>query len=172
MKDNFTPDLLTRANPTLSYVKGRFEHELSEKNEAYCECCQRRARVNKLKIHSTLALMLARLYWQSVKTGEDWVHIEKFRPPNHGSGRDFCIVKHWGLAIGKPAEDEGDKHSSGMWKLTPDGISFVRGELAIPKYKFVYDDKTVKHSTEITLIKECLNNKFSFEELMNHFDKV
>jgi len=43
----------------IALAAAAFKEELSRENEAVCLCCNRRARINKLRIHSTLALILA-----------------------------------------------------------------------------------------------------------------
>lgn len=158
---NTTNDLLRARN--------EFQADLRKNNEAICQCCQRRARINKLRVHSTIALMLARLAYQSKqKTGDPYsfVHIDEFKP-KHRSGNDFSIVKYWGLATTKPAEGE-DKNSSGFWRLTGDGNSFINGKLNIEKYAYVIDGM-LSHFGEDTIdMDQALNGKFSFSELLEH----
>lgn len=149
-----------------------FGEMLQRKSEAICPCCARRARINRLRIHSTLALMLCRLYYISQREwGEpqSWVHIEAFKPKQR-TGNDFSIVKHWWLAEPKRAALGEDKASSGMWRLTDAGAAWVEAAAGarIPKYAYVLDDRVLSFSPELITLKEALNNKFSYEDLKAH----
>lgn len=158
----------------LEQATKEFAAMLQRNSEAICPCCARRARINRLRIHSTLALMLGRLYYISNREwGEpqSWVHIEAFKP-KHRTGNDFSIVKHWGLAEPKSAAPGEDKASSGMWRLTDAGVLWIEAatNTRVPKYAFVMDDRVLGFSPELVTLKEALNNKFSFAELKTHLD--
>ncbi len=159
-------------NLTLNQGRANFRAELQALNEAVCPCCQRRARINKLRIHSTLALMLARLYYAAKHSASglptEWIHIEQFRPSKHGSGRDFSITKHWGLAEAKPAGADDDKPSSGLWRLTPRGVAFVLNQIGVPRFAMVMDDALVGVSGENVTMEEAVKRKFSYAELFAH----
>jgi hypothetical protein len=135
-----------------------------------CPCCRRMGRQAKLKIHSTLAFMLVKLYRSSMElhgqpTG--WVHLQAFSPPNHTTGRDFSITKHWLLAEPKAAGEDEDKRSSGMWRLTDYGVKFVEGKIRIPVNMMVFDDKIMGVSDDVQNVEEALGNKFSYKELFS-----
>lgn len=151
--------------------RAEFFDTLKRDNEAVCPCCERRARINKLKVHSTLAAMLMNLARVSNAIAGDltsWVHVEAFRLSYASSGNDFCICKHWGLVEAREAGPDEDKKGSGYYRLTELGAQFVQGEARIPKYVFVFDNKTLNESVETVGIDDCLNNKFSFSELLSH----
>lgn len=151
--------------------RAKFLEELKNNNEAICPCCERRARINKLKIHSTLAAMLMNLAKVSNAIAGDlrsWVHIEHFRLSYASSGNDFCICKHWGIVETRAAEPEEDKNGSGYYRLTALGEKFVTGEARIAKYAYTFDNRALKFSDETVDIVDSLNNKFSFSELLSH----
>lgn len=150
--------------------RNEFKKELEEKSEAICPCCERRARINRLRVHSTLALMLSRLYYMAKREFNDpqaWMHIESFKP-KHRTGNDFSIVKHWGLAESRRAGEGEDKISSGMWRLTPDGVNFVEGHTFIDKYACVLDDRVISYGGGMVSMEDALNGKFSYAELRGH----
>jgi len=144
----------------------RFIESLNLEGEAICNCCNRRARINKAKVNSTLAAMLIRLY--VLNQSSLWVHVNDISPGQHSMGRNFCILKHWGLAIPKAAGIDEDKNSSGKWQITGVGKQFVRGSVRICKYAFVLDDKVLKYSDETIDIHQALNEKFSYFELLDY----
>lgn len=151
--------------------RAQFEAELREKNEAICPCCQRRARTNKMRVHSTLAAMLMKLAKVSNGIAGDlksWVHVEAFRLDYASTGNDFCICKHWGIVEARAADETEDKNSSGYYRLTDLGVDYVLGKASIPKYAFVFDNRVQRFSEERVNIEQSLNNKFSYAELFTH----
>lgn len=154
---------------TLAEAALKFKADLATYDSAVCLCCHRSARVAKLRVHSTLARMLISIYVYSKDMDGGWVHLESFRPKKHGSGRDFCILKHWGLTQPKAAAIDEDKNSSGYWRLTEAGRLFVEGGSRISKNIFTLDDMVIKKSDEQVSIQDCLTKKFSWQELINHY---
>lgn len=149
-----------------------FRHDLLANNQARCPCCKRMARISKRKIHTSIALMLIKLYHvQFVKPHlgmrPGWIHLEDFKS-ERTSGNDFSIVKLWGLATPKPAGYEEDKRSSGYWRLTSLGKAFVLGEIRIPRTLEVFDNKVFRKSPETVDIKMALKDNFSYYETYVH----
>ena len=129
--------------------------------EGECPCCGRYAKIWKYSVHSTLAKMLIILY--RLGGEREFVHVRDFTFSNT-SGRNFSILKLWGLII--PMEnDDPKKRTSGFWKITNKGARFVRGEIAIQALQ-IYDGKALSSIGELLTIKECLGKKFDYEELM------
>lgn len=126
-----------------------------------CSCCGRKVIISRLKIHSTLAAMLCRLY----ALGEGFHHVNDFRPHNHTSGRDFSILKHWGLVVNKPADLSEDKKTSGMYAITDKGQLFVRSQSSVPKYLYVFNNTVQGESTDKVEITNALGSLFSWKEL-------
>ena len=146
-----------------------FERQLkNRKPNLKCPGCKRPANVWRLSIHSTLARMLINLYKKSVELNghpDGWVHIEAFRPKSHTSGRDFCIVKHWGLAEAKASDPSDEKRSSGMWSLTYNGMRWLEGKINIDKYVHVFDDHVMEFDGEKISILHALGKRFDYQEL-------
>lgn len=152
-----------------TFEEGRqqFYKKLQNDGEAICPCCNRRGKVNKLKIHSTLAAMLCRLYRASIDQHDrpdGWVHLAQFKLEAR-SGNDFSIVKHWGIAESMPADFSEDKASSGNWRLTELGIQFVQREISIKRNLFVFDDQVILEGHEKINMIKSLNDKFSYLDL-------
>ena len=140
----------------------QFFNELKEKRESVCPCCTRPARISRLKIHSTLAYMLCKLYGDSMGHSghpHQYRHLSSFKYRN-ASGNDFSIAKHWELVETIDAKTH-DKRSSGLYRLTPLGAEFVAGTITIPKYVYVFNNRVLYIEGE-TSIKECLGDKFSY----------
>lgn len=54
-------------------------------------------------------------------------------------------VRHWGLAEIMAPVDEEEKRKGGKWRLTPIGLSFLRGEATMPKYAITFRGKLKRH---------------------------
>jgi hypothetical protein len=92
----------------------------------------------------------------------DSVHISSFL--TH-SDRNFQKMGFWGL-IEREKNDNPKKRTSGMWSITKLGIDFVNGKVSVPKYVVTYDGKLVRTEGENVFIRDILNDKFDYEELM------
>lgn len=136
--------------------------------ELECPCCMRKARIWRLYVHGTLASMLVRLYRKSKELHgrpDEWVHIEAFKPATR-TGNDFSIVKHWKLAEPKAADEDEDKNSSGMWRLTCDGVLWVTKHSTIIKYANIFDNECQSYEGNAVTIVDALGKKFSYEEII------
>lgn len=150
--------------------KTEFWEKLNAGDVQCCPTCNRTAMACKTTLNSTLTWMLIRLYRVSMeRTGKPggFIHVNDFSPGRHSTGRNFCIVHHWGLATSAEAEPDEDKNSSGYWRLTAKGIAFIMGELDIPKYIFVFGNKVINTGKDTWDVHAALKNKFSYSELMN-----
>lgn len=144
-----------------------FRMQLMSGETVLCPCCSRLSRLWKMRIHATLAAMLCRMYFVSMRSyalPDGWVHLDHFKEKST-TGNDFSIVKHWGLAIPRPAEDDPEKNSFGFWRLRQRGVSFVENKEKIEKYLWIFDDKVMKKSEDDADIIECLGKKFNYETL-------
>lgn len=146
-----------------------FLDDLIARGDMECPCCKRKARVSPLKVHSTLAEMLCKLYRASIRingVADSYVHLTQFPASKTTSGRDFSIVHHWGIAEPMKASPDENKRSSGMWRLTQKGVEFVNGRLAIPRNAFVFDNRVVDYSQENVTIHTALGDDFDWFELI------
>lgn len=150
-------------------AKQKFSENLFAGIKQYCPTCDRQALLTKSCLNSTLVWMLIRLYRVSLRDfnkPREWVHINKFSPRQHSSGRNFCIVHHWGLAISKSAAPEEDKKTAGEWRLSEIGVEFIKREIRIPKYLFIFNNKVVRKGTDMWGIDDALQKRFEYRELM------
>lgn len=123
-----------------------------------CPCCTQHVRLWKHSINSAIARTLIAMYR---KNGTDWVHIMK----DIHLTTMYGIAEFWELIVPKTENDE-DKKSSGYWKLTERGRQFVTAQIIIPRYKWVFENKVRRTSTDYVGIGDCLGKKFNYRELM------
>lgn len=100
-----------------------------------------------------------------------WLHVPSYLIEHKvNANNDVGLLRHWGLLLPRGDErDDGGKHS-GYYRITDRGRAFVRGEVDVEKYIYLYDQKLLPQplgDRERTTIQEALGDKFNFRELMS-----
>lgn len=134
-----------------------------------CPCCSQLCAVYRRKITATAAVALAALY-RYFPRGE-FVHKSEIAKKVKGlslslGGGDFAKCHYFGLIKEKQKSENDDKRTSGYWALTPQGESFCRGLVKLPKYAIVYDGRVLRHEGDFITLKDCFSEKFSYAEIM------
>ena len=130
-----------------------------------CPCCNRRIQIYKRYITSAMAAGLIRIYFVSGRKSGDFYHINDFDGYKVG---DFAKLRHW-LLIEGGTNDDITKKNSGFWKITERGVDFVERKIVLPKHlKFCKGEYLgVVDQNNLVGIKDCLRNKFNYNDLMN-----
>lgn len=135
-----------------------------------CPCCGQYVKLYKRRFNSGMARSLLIIYrLTKAKNGSDkWLHLQR-EFANLGinsNAADYSSLKWWGLI--EPAEnDDPSKKTSGFWQITDSGIAFAEKRTKISTRAFLYNNKFCGFSTEKIDIKEALQDKFDYEELMS-----
>lgn len=131
-----------------------------------CRCCGRYAQIYQRRLHSGIAFALAKLYRAGGLT--DYIHISDIisNKDTAVSGFDISIARFWGLVIPKNHDDTEEKRTSGKWKLTDLGYSFLMGNIKLQKYILIFDNKFHGFDGDEISIHDCLGTKFNYTELM------
>lgn len=140
-----------------------FFDDLRAGNKMLCPCCKRYAQVYRRHLHTSVALQLIILHKRG--GADKYVHVRELVTDNMSGAGDFTKAKYWGLIQEAPIQEDGKK-SSGYWKLTMDGVMFVKGLHAIRKTLLVYDDQVIGSEGGVIYINECLGNKFNYQQMM------
>jgi hypothetical protein len=86
-------------------------------------------------------------------------------------GGDVMKLKYWGFLEAKAhAVREDGSPRAGVWRITPTGRAFARGEIDAPKFRYVYNSELVNRDnpdTARTWISECLGRAFDFRVLVD-----
>jgi len=134
---------------------------------AKCDCphCGRYAQVYKRHINATIAKQLIMLMNMGGH-GTNYVHASNLIPDGQTGQGDLTKAKYFGLIKSMP-ETSDAKKSSGYWSLTEDGQLFVKGEISIPEYALVFDDKVIGVSVENIFISDALESGgFNYSDLI------
>jgi hypothetical protein len=68
----------------------------------------------------------------------------------HGSTvSDYSSLRYWGLI-----EKDDHLHDNGYWKLTDDGLKFLKGELKLPNKLTIHNNRVIKESTKKVSIND------------------
>ncbi len=125
-----------------------------------CPCCTQFAKVYRRKLHATMARDLIRVYRTQ---GHRWFHL----PTVHGKHPgDFAKLAHWGLIEEEPLRHPTDGSRAGWWRVTFPGATFVNGWSRVPKYARIYDGRCLNLTGDPVGIRDCLGDRFNYDELM------
>lgn len=139
---------------------------LRQNYEKGCTCpsCGQFVKLYKRKLNSSMARALIILF--NLSKTQEWIHSREITKNVNITG-DFAKMAYWKLIEEKKKEGGEDKRTSGIWKITERGRQFVRGQIRIPAYVFIYNAKLQGFSDDTATIRDCLGKKFSYSELMN-----
>lgn len=137
--------------------------------EIDCPACGRYCKLYHRRIHANMARQLIALYRMCghlVMSGKSpEVHTRDVRKMCGYS--DFTLAKHWDLVRAGQNITSPNKKDSGYWYMTDKGRQFVLGEISIPKYAYLFDDKCVGYSDDVITIAGALGKKFNYQELFD-----
>lgn len=132
-----------------------------------CECpvCGRLAKVYKRAMNDKQALFLLTLLKRCLTEkgdGKGYVLVSWGRT---GNG-DYSKLQHWGL-IEKRRDDEKGAPNSGWWRVTTHGEEFARGQVAVARQVYLYQNEAVGFSEDEITIRQAARNRFNYEEIMS-----
>lgn len=164
--DSITNDVHVRfEKDTLSIAK---DYILKNRDAGVsCPCCDRFIKVYKRSLHASMGYWLVRFY-KAYLHEDRWWHINELCQNKKGiSTGDYSYLECWGLLKHKMNEDSETK-DSGLWKITENGIRFVKGEILMPKKAHILNVSTnvIDFSEEKVSIHDVLRKKFDYYELM------
>lgn len=149
---------------TLEEAKNWLRERLHEGER--CPCCTQFAKVYKKKLNSGMVSRLVHL--ERMSRGDNvWISVnDLYSKTKSVSPKDFPCLKHWQLIEAKGDTPDDGAKSSGYWRITDLGRQFVRGEVSMKRYIYLYDNRLMKFSEETITIHEALGDNFDFKELM------
>jgi len=145
---------------------------------AECPCCRQFAKIYRRKLTSSMAyaLILICRYYRNVHAPHsitEWLHVPEWlsKTSQFGAtvrGGDWAKLVYWGLIEPKSGEEREDgSERVGYYRLTEDGLRFVKGEMRVPRVALVYNQQLLRmDDSQVVDIKEALTDKFDYGELM------
>lgn len=137
-----------------------------------CPCCLQMAKVYKRTITSAMAIALVHIYRRQMEIGlNEWMHVENYlkgvpnAPPSLRG--DFPKLRFWGLLEKKDETRDDGSDRNGFYRITPNGVGFVRGEILVHKYIYIYNQRPLKSDGVMVSISDALGEPFDYQKLMN-----
>lgn len=108
------------------------------------------------------------------KAYNDWIDVPGLAATlvtyhTRSTGGDEAKARYWNLIEAMPnvRRDDGSDRV-GWWRLTAQGISFVRNEIVIAKHARIYDGRCLGlDNTQLVSIIDVLGKRFNYRELMD-----
>lgn len=150
---------------TLQLAKNNMRQGMNTPTGVQCPCCGQLVKLYRRKIHASMVRPLISLYHHTCR-GEEFVHYRKL--DGAVGNPDYTKLAYWALIEPMPNDIDPAKKDSGSWKLTDLGIVYVRGNIALPKYKWVFNGTVHETSTETASIHDAIGDKFDYAELMGN----
>lgn len=142
---------------TLLEAQQYVKNGVAQKGGCACPCCGRHCEEYRYSMVPMLTESLFKLYM----AGEP-LHLRDFCRPRNG-GYASCILKNFGLIEQDPS-DQKPFNRSGIWSITSLGKRWIKGEVSIPKFIFVFDNKVSGVSEERWYWKEAVKTEFTPED--------
>jgi len=140
---------------------------------ASCPVCNQYVKLYHRKITSSMAYGLILVYrYFRIHPEAEFVHVSDYLNTLEIDGAirntgDITKLRYWGLIDSdKTVREDGSKRS-GFWTITEKGKQFVRGEITVPSHVKIFNNKYFGFTGEHITIREALQNKFNYDELMN-----
>lgn len=137
-----------------------------------CPCCGQLVKLYKRKIHWSMVVCLIRLYKLREKEinfggrNDDYFHVSRFGADGTYGG-DFAKLAYWGLIEAKPAAAGSKSRISGLWRVTGEGVAFVKDKIKIREFAEIFDGKRICLSGNMIGVRDCLKSYFDYQELMD-----
>lgn len=128
-----------------------------------CPCCDRFAKRYRRTLNRT---MVASVRWVAERSGDarEWVRFSDDAPRVLVKTNQVGTTALWGLVERRPPED-GAKRTSGVYRITPLGLAFIRGQEPVPEAAYVYNQAADGFAEERVYVWDVLND-FDYAELM------
>ncbi len=137
----------------------------------HCPACEQFVKVYRRPMHATMALTLIRLYHLDRLDVfiPRYHHVKEIVKGISDTGtNDFSKLRYWGLIEEEPKGSSLNKKSSGMWKITTDGINFVRGSIEVPSRVIILNKRFLGFTGEPVTIQKVLGERFNYHDLMKN----
>jgi hypothetical protein len=148
---------------TLADAKDWLRGKLDEGAE--CPLCTQRVQTYKRKLNLTMVRALALLARGQKELALDvYLHAPTVLEKHAGLAREVGKLAYWDLVI-EGSNKRTDGGHAGMWRVSLDGIAFLRGEKRVRKYAKVYNGRRLGFDGEMVSVKDVAG-AFDLRELL------
>lgn len=139
-----------------------------------CPACRRKVKYVKRRINQnqaeTFVAICRETFWtRSQSAPRPWIHVERdlvrkgLAPLK---GRDWTLLKFWGLIEPKPDLENPGGHKAGLWRVTDFGLEVFRNPRRLLLFDYVetFDNTAKGRGARTRSLVSCLGRAFDFEE--------
>lgn len=154
-------DIPEEASPDgLCEVRGMLM-DRAEHGGCLCPLCSQIVRVYKYTLNQLMVACLMGLGRVTTPTG-DFVHVSRI--PVEGKGRKavearafggvLAKLRYWDLIEGDGVQSQGagSVRGSGRWRITQRGEGFLRGDVCVERYIYLYNGSLLRRDGELISI--------------------
>ena len=119
----------------------------------------------KFPFIKSMLTALAHFYRHYKQNGNEFFHFENYLRENKATKcrGAFNYLRYWGF-IERPKPEDKTK-IRGHYRITAEGIKFVKGEIDAPESLLLYDDKVHSFAEKRVFAKEIIMN-FDYETMV------
>lgn len=121
------------------------------------------SREDRRKLNSSNALFLIRAFR---RYGTRWFTASDVIESDPRINRDATQAKYWNL-LEEAGTATGRGRTDGRWRVTEDGVRFIRGQLAVPEYRVTQGGHLLRLEGDMVTIAEVVGSRFDYREHMD-----
>lgn len=160
---------LEKPKDTLREAKDAYWKVLNKGKAKVCPCCDRRGKINPLKMQSAMARILIWLYRRHLAEPNSWTNVPTNAPRWIIQQNVVGKLLRWGLVerMANAGVNRDEKRKClGTYRITEAGIGFATGGWTVNRTAMMYNNKVLWwDETQIT-IHEALTDAFDYSKLM------
>ena len=131
----------------------------------HCPCCDRWGKQYRRGINTTMANGMVWLAQHTVPGGE-WVDVPKTAGRDVLATNQFTTMRWWKMCERHIDVEDTERKHSGLWRITDLGARWVRGEVAVPRYVWTYNNEVKAIEGPDVYIGDIVEG-FSYPEVMS-----
>ena len=146
------------------------DYVLANRDEGViCPCCDQNAQTYRVGMSSSMAVALITIANMSELKSDGtypWIYIPNVPECLKLAGA-WAKIRYFDTLIEEAPKERPDGGHAGWWRISTEGMRFVRAGTTIPKFVFLYNGEKLGQSDERVTIKDALGKKFDLRELLN-----
>jgi hypothetical protein len=153
----------------------QFIRDNCEKKGVSCPVCNQLVKIYNRKFNSGMARILIEIfrYDAESKPENGYFHIHRVMTARrlNATNMEYSKLKYWGFIESKKESALPEKKSTGFWRITEKGKSFVQNKIMV--YSHIVLDQNGRflgYNGEYIDIRSALGQKFNYSELMYSYD--
>lgn len=161
----FTAEGVKATDPiTLGEARGWLRDAAIEDGDI-CLCCGSFTKYYDHALNRTMAACMMWIAWTATEE-LNWVDIPNTAPQWIQRSKQYATLRHWKLVEDRPNVNTKTK-GSGIWRPTPLGRAWSRGEGTVPKYAVLYRGETIgNHGPDLSVQAALKEDTFDYAAVM------